>query len=282
MRISNHPAQRRRTPVSQQNLDTLLLERKGAVLHVRLNRPEVRNAMSQVMLRELLDALRQAENTEVRLVVLRGMGGHFSAGADIKDMSTARAGAAVEGNDPIADLNASFGHMCAAFAQTPLAVIAVVEGAVMGGGFGLACTADVTIASKTVEFRLPETSLGLVPAQIAPFLVERVGYGEAKRLAVTGARFGSAEAFRIGLVHHVCENESELDAVLAATIEQILACAPGAIAETKKLLRRGRSEDPASFVDDAAAVFARGARGEEGAEGLSAFLEKRKAAWAIT
>ena len=132
----------------------------------------------------------------------------------------------------------------------------------------------------TADFRLPETSLGLIPAQIAPFLVERLGYSEAKRIAVTGARFGAEEAYRIGLVHKVCANEAEVEEAVAATLRQILVCAPGAVAETKKLLRRARSEDPASLVEHAAAVFAKAARGEEGAEGLRAFAEKRKPAWA--
>jgi isohexenylglutaconyl-CoA hydratase len=266
--------------VNQQQPSTLSLERQGGVLSIRLNRPEARNAMSQTMLRELLEALDGAEKSGARIVVLRGAGGHFSAGADLKDMAAARTSAIVGGKDPLAETNAGFGHVCAAYAQTPLAVVAVLEGTVMGGGFGLACTADVAIASQTVDFRLPETSLGVIPAQIAPFLVERLGYAEAKRLSVTGARFGAAEAFRIGLVHQVCDSDAELEAAIASTIKQILACAPNAVAETKKLLRRARFEDPASLVEHAASVFAQAARGEEGAEGLRAFAEKRKASWA--
>lgn len=109
----------------------------------------------------------------------------------MKDMAGARMRAmqkAAGEPDPIAGVNAEFGRLCAAYANTPLAVVAVLEGTVMGGGFGLACVADVAIASDTAAFRLPETSLGAVPAQIAPFLVERLGYSQAKRLAVTGGR----------------------------------------------------------------------------------------------
>ncbi len=230
--------------MNQQNPTTLSLDRQGGVLHIRLNRPEVRNAMSQTMLRELLSVLDDAEKSGVRIVVLRGAGGHFSAGADLKDTAAARASAIVDGKDPLAEANAGFGHVCTAYAQTPLAVVAVLAGTVMGGGFGLACTADVAIASQSVDFRLPETSLGVIPAQIAPFLVERLGYAEAKRLSVTGARFGAAEALRIGLVHQVCESDAELEAAIGSTIQQILACAPNAVAETKKLLRRARFRRP--------------------------------------
>jgi len=266
--------------VSQRSPSTLSLERNGAVLHVTLNRPQQRNAMSLPMVEELIAALKEAERDKVRIVVLRGAGGHFSAGADLKDMAAARASPIEDGKDPVAETNAAFGHLCAAYARSPLAIIAILEGAVMGGGFGLSCCSDVAIAAKSVDFRLPETSLGVIPAQIAPFLVERVGYSEAKRLAVTGARFGAVEALRIGLVHLVCDGEDDIAAALRESIRQILACAPGAIGETKKLLRRARLEDPASLVDHAASVFASAARGAEGEEGLKAFVEKRKPGWA--
>ena len=258
---------------------TLLLERQGGVLTIRLHRPKVRNAMSQAMLAELLDTLGEAEKNGVRVIVLRGSGGCFSAGADLNDMAEARAAPLAHQTDPIAETNAKFGHVCAAFAHSPLAIVTVLEGAVLGGAFGLACASDVTIAAHDVDFRLPETSLGVVPAQIAPFLIERLGYAEAKRLTVTGARFGAGEAYRIGLVHKVCENDSDLEATVAATLQQILACAPGAIAETKKLLRRARFEDPASLVEHAAGVFAKAARGPEGEEGIRAFMERRKTSW---
>jgi isohexenylglutaconyl-CoA hydratase len=266
--------------MSTQNLTALSVKRQGPVVHINLNRPEVRNAMSQIMLRELLDVLAGAESSGARVVVLRGNGGHFSAGADLKDMAAARTAPAAHETDPMAKANAAFGHVCAAYAQTSLAVVAVLEGTVMGGGFGLTCTADVAIASHTAGFRLPETSLGVIPAQIAPFLVERLGYSEAKRLAVTGASLGAHEAFRIGLVHKICANDAELETAIASTIRDILACAPCAIAETKKLLRRSRFEDPAGLVEHAAAVFSKAARGEEGAEGLRAFAERRKPSWA--
>ncbi|MFZ3219078.1 MAG: enoyl-CoA hydratase/isomerase family protein, partial [Rhodoferax sp.] len=163
--------------------EAIRAEQAGPALHITLNRPESRNAMSLQMVAELRQVLQGAEATAgqpdaVRVVVLRGSGGHFCAGADLKDMAGARMRAmqATDGGDPIAEVNAAFGELCVAYSRTPLAVVAVLEGTVMGGGFGLACVADVAIASETAAFRLPETSLGVVPAQIAPFLVERLGY----------------------------------------------------------------------------------------------------------
>lgn len=274
------------------NLVAVCAERTGATLHILLNRPESRNAMSLQMVAELRQVLQAAQASigqpdAVRVVVLRGAGGHFCAGADLKDMVAARmramqataVGDGTDAPDPIAEVNAAFGALCVAYARTPLAVVAVLEGTVMGGGFGLACVADVAIASETAQFRLPETSLGVVPAQIAPFLVERLGYSQAKRLAVTGGRLDAATALRLGLVHAVVDTadlQMELDSVLA----DILACAPGALAATKALMAQARLREPKDLVQSAAAIFSRAAQGPEGLEGIAAFMQKRKPQWA--
>lgn len=260
-------------------METLLVERDGAlgpgVWGVTLNRPEARNAMTLQMVQELRTVLAEAESGDgARVLVLRGAGGHFCAGGDIKDMALARS----RGSEGIAAANAAFGELCVSYADSGLALVAVVEGTVMGGGFGLACVADVVLASTTAQFRLPETSLGLVPAQIAPFLVERLGYAEAKRLAVTGARLGARAALGIGLVHGVHEL-ADLDTALARVLNDILQCAPGALAATKALLRQARLQPPAALVPQAAQVFAQAALGEEGVEGTSAFVAKRRPAW---
>ena len=257
-------------------------------MHIGLNRPESRNAMSLHMVAELRQLLQAAEATAgqpdaVRVVVLRGAGGHFSAGADLKDMAAARVRALhapADGSDPIAEVNAAFGELCVAYARTPLAVVAVLEGTVMGGGFGLACVADVAIASETAQFRLPETALGVVPAQIAPFLVERLGYSQAKRLAVTGGRLDADAALRIGLVHAVAAT-GDLQAELDKTLTDILACAPGALAATKALMASARLREPQDLVLPAAAIFSRAAQGPEGLEGIAAFMQKRKPQWAM-
>jgi len=277
---------------SAMKLEAIRAERTGAVLHITLNRPESRNAMSLQMVAELRQVLDGAQATAgtpdaVRVVVLRGAGGHFCAGADLKDMAAARMRSMqrtqqpLDGEtDPMAGVNAAFGHLCVAYAQTPLAVVAVLEGTVMGGGLGLACVADVAIASDTVSFRLPETALGVVPAQIAPFLVERLGYSQARRLAVTGARLDAATALHMGLVHEV-SGTAMLDAALNRVIADILSCAPGALAATKALMQRARFTPPHDLVQHAADVFTHAAQGVEGIEGMTAFIQKRKPQWAL-
>ncbi len=138
----------------------------------------------------------------------------------------------------------------------------------------------MALAGQGAQLRLPETSLGVVPAQIAAFLVERVGASQARRLAVTGGRLSGAQALAIGLVHEVHEDGPALDAALASTLAQTLRCAPGAIAATKALMARALHTPAADLVDDAAQLFAKAARGPEGTEGMAAFLQKRSPSWA--
>ena len=260
---------------------TLEVAAAEGVLYVTLNRPATRNAMSLQMVDELRAVLAQAESAgDVRAVVLRGAGGHFCAGADLQDMAEARQREQAGDIQAIESINARFGALCGVFARTGLATIAVLEGSVMGGGLGLACVVDVALAGQGAQLRLPETSLGLVPAQIAAFLVERVGASQARRLAVTGGKLSAVQALAIGLVHEVHDDGAALDAALAATLAQTLRCAPGAIAATKALMARALRTPAADLVDDAARVFAQAARGPEGIEGTAAFLQKRSPSWA--
>ncbi len=262
-------------------METITLRHEGDVLHVTLNRPESRNAMSLAMVLELRQALASAEaDGHTRVLVLRGTGGHFCAGADLKDMASARA-QLEQDPEALVKVNAAFGDLCVAYAHTGLATVAVLEGTVMGGGLGLACVVDVALAGTSAMFRLPETSLGVVPAQIAPFLVERLGYAEAKRLAVTGGKLDAQAALDLRLVHAM-HAASALDHALAALLAEMLQCAPGAVAATKALMAQSRFHAPALLVQHAAEVFSKAALSDEGVEGTLAFLQKRKAAWVPT
>jgi isohexenylglutaconyl-CoA hydratase len=252
------------------------------VLHLVLNRPEVRNAMSLQMVTELeavFAAIR--DRRDVRAVVLRGAGGHFCAGGDVKDMAGARARPAKDGEpDALESTNRRFGDLVLAVDRAPQAVVVVLEGAVLGGGMGLACVADVAIARVDARFGLPETGLGIPPAQIAPFLVRRLGLSQARRLAVTGGRFDGRDAAAMGLVHAVAEDEDGVEAELQAVLARILRCAPGAIATTKHLMLQVGVADLESLLDEGARRFAEAARGPEGIEGMTAFIAKRDPNWA--
>ena len=156
--------------------DSIKLDQQGSILKIWLNRPESRNAMSLNKVKSIMSVFNAiAEDPPVRAVVFRGHGNHFCAGGDIKDMAGIRAAAMNEGsNKPYIDFNRTFGAMIELVDQAPQTVVAILEGAVLGGGFGLACVSDVAIAHQNAQFGLPETGLGILPAQIAPFVVKRV------------------------------------------------------------------------------------------------------------
>ncbi|AJD48472.1 enoyl-CoA hydratase [Isoalcanivorax pacificus W11-5] len=260
--------------------ETLLLEQDGPVLHVTLNRPESRNAMSLGMVNELMavfDAV--ADDDTVRAIVLRGTGGHFCAGGDIKDMAGARARAAGGDADAFYALNRRFGEMITRANVQPQVIVAVLEGAVLGGGFGLACVSDVAIAADDAQFGLPETGLGVIPAQIAPFVVQRIGLTQARRLALTGARFNGVEAARLGIAHEAVP-ATDIDTRLADTLKQIRRCAPHANRVTKQLVLNTLSQPLSDVLDQAAHDFASAVASAEGAEGTMAFVQKRLPQWA--
>ena len=246
--------------MSLPHCETLLLEPVEGVLRITLNRPQSRNAMSLAMvgeLRAVLAAVR--DDRSVRALVLRGAGGHFCAGGDIKDMAGARAA----GAEAYRTLNRAFGSLLEEAQAAPQLLVALVEGAVLGGGFGLACVSDVAIAAADAQFGLPETSLT-----------------QARRLALTAARFDGREALRLGLVHF-CEADADaLEQRLEETLEQLRRCAPNANAATKALLLASESGELGALLDDAARQFAEAVGGAEGSEGTLAFVQKRKPVWA--
>jgi isohexenylglutaconyl-CoA hydratase len=257
------------------------LERKGPVLHLWLNRPEVKNALSAQMVREIqatFDAVR--DDRSVRVVVIRGAGGTFCAGGDIKNMQTASAPPLPGVEDETRASNRRYGAMLQTIDEAPQATIAIVEGAALGGGIGFASTADITIAKADAQFAMTEVMLGVVPAAISPFVVRRIGLTAARRFAVSGARLDGHGAKAVGFAHEVAETTEALNAAVSAAINQILKCAPGAVAETKRLMLRASSPVPmAQLLEAAADSFAAAVRTPEGREGTAAFVEKRKPAW---
>jgi isohexenylglutaconyl-CoA hydratase len=256
---------------------TLLLELHGGVLHITLHRPDSRNAMSLQMVAELRTVLAAVrDDRAVRALVIGGAGGHFCAGGDIKDMASARA----QGTEAYRVLNRAFGALLEEAQHTPQVLITVLQGAVLGGGFGLACVSDIAIADHQAQFGLPETSLGLLPAQIAPFVVQRIGLTETRRLALTAARFDGHQARRLGLVHFVEEDSQALAERLDEVLQHVLCCAPEANAMTKKLLLASAGQPSSELLDEAAQWFSEAVTGAEGVEGTMAFVQKRKPRWA--
>ena len=253
------------------------------VLHVKLNRPEARNAMTRdmvVAIRALFTAIH--DDRGVRVVVVRGAGGHFCAGDDLKEMlSSGLKAPAADEVDIVAANSRDFGDTMRLVGSAPQVVIAICEGAVLGGGFGLACVSDIAFAKADSKFGLPETTRGLPSAQIAPFVVERIGLTQARKLCQSGAQFDGAEALRLGLVHECFADEAELKIKLDAAIRQVLNRAPEANAMTKEPILGVSRRDMAEVLDDAAAKLATAVRSFEAAEGIGAFVQKRRPNWAV-
>lgn len=266
----------------QASSETLIVQQQGAVLHVTLNRPEQRNAMSAQMLNELIEVFAQIkDDLSIRAVVLRGAGGHFCAGGDIKDMAALRMAAAqAASNQPYIAFNRLFGTLIETVNHAPQIVVAVLEGAVLGGGFGLACVSDLAISFDNAQFGLPETGLGVIPAQIAPFVVQRIGITQARRVALLGLRFNGAEAVRLGIAHTLVSDEAALQVELNAALQQIQRAAPNASRVTKALLHQVAATDLSGLLDQAAVQFAEAVGSAEGMEGTMAFIQKRLPNWA--
>ncbi|MCL1962279.1 MAG: enoyl-CoA hydratase-related protein [Desulfovibrionaceae bacterium] len=257
----------------------LLVHRRHDVLFVTLNQPATRNALGPDMVAELDRALALAESdASVRALALRGAGGFFCAGGNVGSFKSRLDADAAPGDDPVAARNREFGHFMRRLAALPVPVIAAVEGAAMGGGMGLACAADIVLAVSDAKFALSETSLGIIPAQIAPFVVARLGQRVTRRLGLSGERIQGETALRLGMADELAADSRALDELLARWLTRISACAPHANRALKPLLQRCGHEDEGALLDDAARQFAACMR-DEGAEGIAAFREKRAAAW---
>lgn len=258
----------------------LMLERTGSVLTLWFNRVEAKNSLSGEMVEELYAVLEAIEDDRsIRTLVIRGKGGIFCAGGDIKGFKSDMQGSESQ-EELVARGNRRFGDIMIKLNELPQVVIMLVEGAAIGGGLGLCCVGDVTIVTRDAKFRLSETSLGIPPAQIAPFVTERVGLTQARRLMLTGARFKGEEAVHYGIGHILAENSEDLDAKCAEVLEQIAQCAPGANAVTKAIVFEATRKPRAETLDFAAQGFARCMLSDEGREGVTAFVEKRKPNWA--
>ena len=258
----------------------ILLDLDDGVLTITLNRPEKRNAMNAAMSHEIMATINAViDDASVRVIVFRGAGGHFCAGGDISGMNLDELDEE-EKAKATWEFNRGFGRMVTRVNQVPQLVIAAIEGAVMGGGLGLACITDVAIADTNASFAMPETGLGISPAQIAPFVVARIGLTQARRLALLGDRIDGEEAQRLGVVHHVTHAATELEDKLVNVIDNALSRAPRATAATKKLLHDVDVVEHEALLDAAADAFTLALRGEEGQEGTAAFLQKRKPSWA--
>jgi methylglutaconyl-CoA hydratase len=250
--------------------------REGSVATLTMARPDVHNAFNEHLIAQLREAFEELGSDEsVRVVVLAGEGKSFSAGADLDWMRRA-AGFSEEENRRDA---AAAAALWRAIAECPKPVVARVHGNAFGGGAGLVAASDIAIASEQAMFAFTEVRLGLVPATVAPHVVEKIGPGRALPLFMTGERFDAHRALAIGLVHQVVP-AAELDVAVGGVVDQLLAGGPTALAACKELVRHVAANRRSEIDDYTAELIADVRAGDEGREGVGAFLEKRKPNWA--
>lgn len=258
-------------------VNTLLLEEDGDTLTVLFNRPETRNALSEEMAGEFNSVLESLPGTDFRFVVLRGNGGTFCSGGDLKMFRDVFQGGT--SREDIVAFNAGFGRTLAAIRALPQLFIVVIEGAAMAGGLGIACLADVVVARTDARFALTEVTLGIPPAQITPVVIERIGAAKARQLLLTAQRFDGAAALELGFVDFAEDDGEALERRLRSVLADGRRAAPGAVALTKDIIDACRSLDETARVQFAAERFADAMLGEEAREGMQAFAQKRATSW---
>ena len=249
------------------------------VATVTIDRPHRRNAFDAPTIAALTEAFETLQGAEgVRIVFLRGTGGHFSAGADLDWMRMAADWTEDDNRDDAMNL----AKMLKALSEIPALTVALVEGSAFGGGAGLVAACDMAIATQDAKFAFSEVKLGLTPATISPYVVNAIGPRIAKGLFATGRVFDGAYAQSIGLVQEVVADAAGIDAAKARLAEEIKACAPGAVADVKHLVWDVWDKPiDHSLMAETARRIAKARVGDEGREGVAAFLGKRKPSWSL-
>jgi len=261
--------------MEDRSFSTLRVELDGSLRRVVLSRPKVRNAFDEVMIAELTEVFAGlSSDAGARAILLSGEGKIFCAGADVNWM---RRAAAYSREENLEDAR-RMAKMLRTIDACAKPVVGMIRGAAIGGGVGLAAVCDIVVASDNAVFSLAEVKLGILPAAISPYVLRAIGPRQARDCFLTGDRFGAEEARRIGLVHQVVP-DADLEGAAAKKISSLLTSGPEAVAAAKRLIETVSDLG----VDEAFAVtsqaIAERRASEEGREGLSAFLEKRKPNW---
>ncbi|AZR40723.1 enoyl-CoA hydratase-related protein [Marinobacter salarius] len=255
----------------------LLRHRADGIAEVVLNRPDKRNAFDDVIIQQLITALENVDaDNNVKVVILRSEGKHFSAGADLGWMRRMADNSRQENLDDSREL----ARLMNVLNHLSKPVMGLVQGAAFGGAVGLAACCDIVLATDKASFCLSEVKLGLIPAVISPYVVRAIGERQARRYFLSAEVFTAKQAQEYGLVHIVCDDVESMDARCNEMLQQLAINGPEAMKAAKDLVF-AVSHKPisADVIDDTAQRIADIRVGAEGQEGLGAFLNKRKANW---
>jgi isohexenylglutaconyl-CoA hydratase len=258
----------------------LLVEQHPGFWFARLNRPDKRNALSDALVAALNGLLdRVAADLDARALVLSGAGGHFCAGADFGRFLELMQTTPGQAEDPIAHYNRQFGALLERVAALPVTTVAVVSGSAIGGGCGLAAACDRVLAAEDATFAMPEVTLGVAPAQIAPFVIRRTGARRARWLMLSGARLKAPAAREAGLADVVVP-AAGLRGALEADLRLLAAGEPAALRATRRIVNHTQERALPAALDAAALEFAGLLRHGSAREGIAATVARRAPAWA--
>ena len=247
--------------------DVVIKEARGEVLHLTLNRPEKGNSIEDNMISFLTNLFQDHDNfSGSRAVIIGGAGKHFCTGADLSWM----------GDEPTEAQSRALSEMFSNISNCPIPTIATVHGACLGGGMGLAAACDFVLASSDSTFGFTEVKIGLVPALISPYVISRIGIPNTRELFLTGSKFGPEKAKSICLVREICE---DLNSSALSLVSELKSGGPMAQTNIKELLHQLPEWDSDSYNEKLSKLITELRKGEEGQEGISAFLEKRKPSW---
>ena len=221
-------------------MSELIKRSDGPCLCLSLNRPQVHNALNLNLLNALSKEFKALIKTPEKydLVILEGVGPSFCAGADVREMQNLLS--SIEKGEAeysaVQHMNQSYGELLLLAEQLPQTLISIAKGSILGGGLGLIAISDLVLCHRDTRFALPEAKLGLIPAQVAPFIIKRVGFSTTKRLALCGSHLSSEQALNLSLVDQLYDDEHELEELLKQHKKAISNLAPLARAKTKALL----------------------------------------------
>lgn len=254
--------------------DNLLIEYSNGWVTIWFNQIKNRNAITNNIVDELFSIFNFLnDDREVRGITLRGKGGIFCAGVDLNSLKK-MTDTSKNAKSLAFEMSIRIGELFKVINSAPQIVVAVTEGAAIAGGFGIACSADLILTMPETKFSLSETRIGLTPAQISPYVINRLGYSLARKMMLLGARIDGREAMKIGIADYIA-NDSNLEEILDSIKEQVFKCSPNAIAITKRVLTVNEYIDP----QKAANLFSDCVVSDEGQEGINSFFEKRKPFW---
>jgi isohexenylglutaconyl-CoA hydratase len=253
----------------------LILKLENSWLNIWFNRPEKKNALSEDLINDIKLTLSSVErNSTIRGIVFRGKGGIFCAGADLKNIKEITE-STNKSHTLALKMSKQIGSLFEQISKTPQITVSIVEGAAMAGAFGIACASDFIISMNDSKYALTETKLGLIPAQIAPYVLKRIGFTRGKNLLLLGNVFDGQKGYEMGMIDYLAKNKKDIDQHLIDIKNSVNKCAPGSISLTKKFIASGEEIN----IEKAADLFSKSIHSNEGKDGLASFFEKRKPFW---